>query len=95
MKIDKKTIEHIAHLARLGVSDEKLEQISSQMENVLDFADKLQDLDTSSTPPTSQVTGLHNVLREDKVKPYKDPQSLVDISGKNYEGYYMLPRVIE
>lgn len=67
MKLKKEEIEHIADLARLALSEEELDLYGNQLSGVLDYIDKLQEVDTTNVEPTAQVTGLFNVLREDKV----------------------------
>ncbi len=67
MKLKKQEIEHIANLARLDLSDKELELYGGQLSDVLSYIDQLQEVDTSGVEPTAQVTGLENVLREDKV----------------------------
>ncbi len=67
MEIAKEKIKHIADLARLELSDEELKKYGSQLAQVLDYIDQLQEVDTSNTEPTAQVTGLINIVREDEV----------------------------
>ena len=66
MKLTKEEIQHIANLARLDLSNKELETYGSQLSDILTYIDQLKEVDTSSTEPTAQVTGLVNVLREDE-----------------------------
>lgn len=66
--LDKKEIKHIANLARLELTQEEEEKYSSQLSAVLNYIDKLQEVDTSKVQITAQVSGLHNSWREDEVK---------------------------
>ena len=63
MKID---VTHIAKLANLTLTDEEKNKFEPQLSEVLTYVEKLQKVDTSGVEPTSQVTGLENVLRDDK-----------------------------
>ncbi len=62
MKID---VNHVAKLANLELKAGEEEKFAKQLSEVLDYIQKLNEVDTSNVEPTSQVTGLENVLRED------------------------------
>jgi aspartyl-tRNA(Asn)/glutamyl-tRNA(Gln) amidotransferase subunit C len=63
MKID---VTHIAKLANLTLSDDEKKKFESQLSNVLSYVEKLQEVETKDVVPTSQVTGLENVIRKDE-----------------------------
>lgn len=60
-------VRHVAKLARLDLSDEEVKKFATQLSSVLDYMEILKEVDTSEVPETSQVTGLKNVMRKDKV----------------------------
>lgn len=95
MAISKDQVTHISHLAQLGLSPNELSQFSTQFDSILEYVEQLQKLDTKKTVPTSQVTGLKNVFREDKVKNYPNPQDLIKLSTQTLDGFFLIPRVIE
>ena len=68
MKLPKKDIERIAELARLGITEGEKEKFREQLSSILDYVGELEEVDTSPIEPMGQVTGLENVIREDKVK---------------------------
>ena len=68
MPISKKEIEHIAHLARLGLTEEEKEKFALQLSSILDYIEQLKEVDTKGIEPTAQVTGLENVYREDEIE---------------------------
>lgn len=68
-EITKKEVEHVAHLARLHVTEEELEKFTHDLGSILNFVDKLNELDTGNVEPTSHVLKLTNVTRTDTVKP--------------------------
>lgn len=74
MSLEKKDIKHIALLARLDLNSEELKIYGQQLSDVLDYIAKLQEVDVINVEPTAQVTGLINVLREDKVENWKDDE---------------------
>ena len=61
-------IEHIAHLARLKLTTAEKEKFTGQLSDIIDYFEKLKQVDTSSVEPTNQVTNLTNVHRADEVK---------------------------
>ena len=68
MKISKKEVEHVAHLARLNLTDRELEKMTGQLDNILSYVAKLDELDTSQIVPTSHVFSVSNAFREDVEK---------------------------
>ena len=65
--ISEETIEYVGILAKLELSEEEKEQARKDMGNMLDYIDKLNELDTSGAEPMSHVFPVHNVFREDVV----------------------------
>ena len=64
-KVTREEVEHIAHLARLQISEEETEEMANTLESILDFA-KQNDRDTEGIEPTYHVLDLQNVLRDDE-----------------------------
>ena len=67
--IDRSVVEHVAALARIGLSEEELVRFTGQLSVVLDAVGKLSEVDTASVAPTASVLPLTNVMREDVVCP--------------------------
>ena len=68
MQLSKQEIQHIAKLARLELTDAELEKYGGQLSAGLSYIDQLKEVNVKGVEPTAQVTGLENVLREDKVE---------------------------
>lgn len=66
MNITKQQIEHIAELARLGITEQEKEKYVSDLGRILDYFKKLEQVDTSQIQPIKQITGLHNTIRQDE-----------------------------
>ena len=62
-------VEHVAHLARLGLTEEELTRLEGQLNHILDQYAILAQLDTDAIPPTAQTIELENILREDVARP--------------------------
>jgi len=66
MKLTLAQVEHIAELARLSLSDEEKALYQGQLSAILEYAERLQAVDTSTIPPTATVLPLRNVMRADE-----------------------------
>lgn len=89
-------VRRIAELARIQVTDERVTETSQGLERVLDFVDQLQSVDTDAIEPTSQVTGLVDVLREDVVRPSEvAPADLLAQAPAQEDGYIKVKRVLK
>lgn len=66
MKLDSAQIHHIANLARLKLTEDELDLYGGQLSDILSYIEQLQEVNTDEIEPTAQITGLVNVLREDK-----------------------------
>lgn len=94
MKISKKDIEHVAHLARLNLSEKELETMTGQLDNILSYVDKLGELDTENVEPTSHVFSVSNAFREDEVKESLSQEEAVK-NGPCQDGVmFQVPKVI-
>lgn len=69
IKIDKETVKKTARLANLTLAKTELDELTGQLKEIIAFVEKLNEVNTASTEPTSQVTGLENVWRRDKIEP--------------------------
>ncbi|MBI5152410.1 Asp-tRNA(Asn)/Glu-tRNA(Gln) amidotransferase subunit GatC [Candidatus Peregrinibacteria bacterium] len=70
-------VKHIARLSRLGLTDAEIKKFSSQLTGILEYMDILNEVDTKDVEPTSQVTGLENVLREDEARDWVKGEELL------------------
>ncbi len=95
MKISSKEIEHIAMLARLELTAEEKEMFGSQLSNILDYMEKLNELNTIDIEPTSHVLSLVNVMREDiPVDSIPREESLMNAPSRT-DKFYRVPKIIE
>ena len=66
MSLSREQVQHIARLARIGLSEEDVDRFSEQLSEILDYFERLRQVDTEGVPPTAHTLVLHNVLREDE-----------------------------
>lgn len=95
MSITVKDVEHVANLARLELSDAEKEQLTGQLNAILEYADKLNELDTNGIEPTSHVLPLYNVMREDEVKPSLTAEKALLNAPEEEDGHFRVPAVLE
>ncbi len=95
MKISKNQVEYVARLANLELSEEEKEMFTHQLDNILSYMDKLNQLDTEDIEPTSHVLPRKNIFREDNVKPSLPLEEALANAPDTKDGFFRVPRVIE
>ena len=93
--ISDETIEYVGILAKLELSDEEKEQAKKDMGNMLDYIDKLGELDTTGVEPMSHVFPVHNVFREDVVTNTDDRENILKNAPEEKDGMFVVPRTFE
>lgn len=96
-KSSKINIHHLAKLSDLTISSAEAKTLTSQLEETLNTVATLGELNTAQVKPTSQVTGLQNVFREDVITPqiqFTQAEALAN-AKQTYKGYFLVPAVIE
>ena len=95
MAIDKNTVEHTAHLARIELGKPELETLSKQLHDILDFIDKLKEADVEGVLPTSHILPVNSVLREDTVKPSLPVDEALKNAPNRQGNFFAVPKIIE
>lgn len=95
MAIDRATVEHVAHLARLGLTEEDQERFVEQLDRILEYCARLNDLPLADVPPTSHVIPITNVLRADVAAPSLDRAEVLAQAPAHEGGFFRVPRVLE
>ena len=93
--ISDETIEYVGILAKLELSDEEKEQAKSDMGRMLDYIDKLGELNTTDVEPMSHVFPVQNVFREDVVTNGDDRERLLLNAPQEKDGMFMVPRTFD
>lgn len=94
-RITKEDVKHVAHLARLAVTEEEVEKFTKQLDDIITFAEQLNELDTEGVKPTSHVLAMTNVLREDVVKPGLPVEEVLKNAPDSQDGHIRVPAIIE
>jgi aspartyl-tRNA(Asn)/glutamyl-tRNA(Gln) amidotransferase subunit C len=88
-------IAHVSKLARLALTEEEAHKFSAQFGRLFEFIRELQALDVEHVPATAQVIPLHNVLRDDIVKPCLDHEAAMANAPAVEGPYFKAPRILE
>lgn len=94
MKISREEVEHVALLARLELTEDELVTNTEQLNSILDYAAMLEKLNTDDIKPTAHAVPLHNVLREDQVKPSIDREKALANAPDAEDGFFKVPRIV-
>jgi aspartyl-tRNA(Asn)/glutamyl-tRNA(Gln) amidotransferase subunit C len=87
-------VEHIAKLARLEFSQEEKEKFMGQLNQILQYVEKLNELDTSNVEPLSHVIELQNVFRPDEVQPSIPAEEALKNAPAKKDTFFKVPKVI-
>jgi len=92
--IEKKEVKHIANLAHLKLSNEEINLFTRQLGDILDYINKLNEIDTDEITPTAYNIPMKNVLREDKVKESMDREKVLTNAPEKKDGQFRVPKII-
>jgi len=95
MKVDKETLDKIAHLARLEFDERDSEKMIRDLGNIISFVEKLNEVNTDGIEPLTTMSHEVNSLREDKVKPHLDHDTALKSAPKKDADYFRVPKVLE
>jgi aspartyl-tRNA(Asn)/glutamyl-tRNA(Gln) amidotransferase subunit C len=95
MKIDSKTVQDVAHLARLEFEAEGEQKIINDMNRMLGFVEKLNELNTNGIEPLIYMTEETNHLREDVIQPPLSHKEVLQNAPKHDSNYFKVPKVVE
>jgi aspartyl-tRNA(Asn)/glutamyl-tRNA(Gln) amidotransferase subunit C len=95
MTVSREDVEHVAKLARLALSEQEKERLTEQLNAILKYADKLNELNTEQVEPTSHVLPLKNIVRSDIVKPSSPLEEVLKNAPEHEEGHFRIPAVLE
>ncbi|MFQ3536326.1 MAG: Asp-tRNA(Asn)/Glu-tRNA(Gln) amidotransferase subunit GatC [Aggregatilineales bacterium] len=95
MKLSREEVLQIAELAKLNLTEDELATYAEQLSAILEYASRLEQLDTADIPPTASVLPLQNVLREDVVRPSLPREQALANAADAIEGQFRVDAVLE
>ncbi len=95
MKLSGDQVRHVATLARLDLSQTEIASLSAELSAILDYVDKLGELDTDGVEPTTSVVAMKTAMREDVVTNPCEPERTLANAPESRRDHFVVPRIIE
>ena len=95
MKITRSDVEHVAQLARLRFSEDQLVLFTEQLNTLLSYFDKLQEVDTTGIEPSTHAVSMCNAFREDRVRLSSPEADALKNAPASERGCFKVPKIIE
>jgi aspartyl-tRNA(Asn)/glutamyl-tRNA(Gln) amidotransferase subunit C len=93
-KIDAEMVKHVAYLVRLGITEEEAQAFSQQFTAIIDYFQRLSEVDTSRTTPATQLTGVRSVMRADEARPSMEREAFLKNVPQSEAGFVKVPTVL-
>lgn len=93
--LSEEEVKHIAKLANLPLNEKEIKKFQEQLSEIVSYIGKLGEANTKGVEPTSQVTGLKNVFREDKITPSLPQEKVLSNAKDQYNGYVKVKAIFE
>ena len=90
-RISTDDVKHVAHLARLAVTEEEVQKMTKELDAIISFAEQLNELDTTNVKPTYHVLEMKNVMREDVVSNDNDRENMLKNAPQRNDDAYIVP----
>ena len=94
-RISEEQVKHVAHLARLAITEEEANTFTNQLDKIISFAEQLNELDTTNVEPTAHVLEIKNVMREDKSNPGLNREEVLKNAPEHQDGQIKVPGIME
>ena len=95
MAISEAEVRKVAMLARLALSDEEVETLTRQLDAILEYVGKLDELDTASVEPMAHAVEISNVFRPDEVAPSLDAEDALANAPRRRDTFFLVPKVLD
>jgi aspartyl-tRNA(Asn)/glutamyl-tRNA(Gln) amidotransferase subunit C len=95
MPISRETVEYVAHLSRIELEGAEAKKLSSQLQDILAFIDKLAAAGTVNTAPTCHILPINNIFREDAAKAQLSREEALKNAPASKDGFFRVPKIIE
>jgi aspartyl-tRNA(Asn)/glutamyl-tRNA(Gln) amidotransferase subunit C len=93
--INKEEVKHIAKLARLGLTEKEIEKLQKELSSILDYFEKLKEVDISGIEPTTHSILVENVMRDDERRKSKvESRKLLDLAPETKGGYLKVKSIL-
>ena len=94
--LSKEEVKHIAKLARLGLTEKEIKKFQKELSSILDYMEKLKEVDVSKTEPASHSIKIENVMRDDESqKPKLESKKLLELAPETKNGYLKVKSILK
>ena len=93
-KITKDEVKKVAHLARLELNDNEINEHAEQLEKILEYIKQLEKIDTNDVPCTTRAIEVINVFRKDEKKNYDSTEELLELGPSKEDKYFKVPKIL-
>lgn len=94
-EIDEAAVRHVAHLARLDLSDDDVARMAGELSAVLSYIEQMGELDVADVEPTAHPLPVQNVLRDDVVRESLTPEAALEVAPSAQDGFFKVPKVLD
>lgn len=94
-RISEDQVKHVANLARLSITEEEAKMFTSQLDDIITYAEQLQELDTEGVEPTTHVLDLKNVMRKDEPTNWINKEDALKNAPDQQDGQFKVPSILE
>ncbi len=95
MPLTPEEVRYNARLARIGLSDDEVSRFQNQLSQILDYFERLQEVDTENVPPTAHTLAMHNVMRDDEPHPSIDKEEVLANAPQREEDLFRVRAILE
>ncbi len=95
MPLTPEEVRHNARLARVGLSDDEVSRLQNQLSQILDYFERLQEVDTENVPPTAHTLAMHNVMRDDEPHPSIDKEEVLANAPQREDDLFRVRAILE
>ncbi|PXW91031.1 aspartyl/glutamyl-tRNA(Asn/Gln) amidotransferase subunit C [Streptohalobacillus salinus] len=92
--ISKDQVRHVAHLARLAITDDEVDTMTKQLGDIIHYAELLNELDTTGVEPTTHVLDLKNVMRKDEPRKWIDREDALNNATDHQNNQFKVPTIL-
>jgi len=94
IKITKNEVKKVAHLARLELNEDEINNHAEQLEKILEYIKQLEKIDTNDVPGTTRAIEVTNVFRKDEKKNYDSTDELLELGPSKEDKYFKVPKIL-
>lgn len=94
-RITEDQVKHVAHLARLAITEEEAQMLTDQLDKIITYAEQLNELNTDNVEPTAHVLEIKNVMREDRAEKGLPREEVLKNAPEHQDGQIKVPGIME